>query len=190
MIETVLDFHFWPLWTTSTRIATSDSSIYPPTNTPPCAVCVPTSNKSTIKPTAKPYAPTATAVKPSSKSSPETHSTQTPPVIMLKTATSPAWTMRWMKWKSNTVSIICSIRANASNGCLHACANKSIKIQKGRLKPYSDGLYFFSLNPALFLPATGLPSRRQTAMPSGLNGCRAFEPIATRLGALYRQKAH
>ena len=51
------------------------------------------------------------------------HSTQTPPVIMLKTATSPAWTMRWMKWKSNTVSIICSIRANASNGCLHACAD-------------------------------------------------------------------
>ena len=26
---------FWPLWTTSTRIATSDSLIYPPTNTPP-----------------------------------------------------------------------------------------------------------------------------------------------------------
>ena len=42
---------------------------------------------------------------------------------MLKTATSPAWTMRWMKWKSNTASIICSIRANASNGCLHACAD-------------------------------------------------------------------
>ena len=84
---------------------------------------LPTSNKSTIKPTAKPYAPTATAVKPSSKSSPATHSTQTPPAIMLKPATSPAWTMRWMKWKSNTASIICSTRANASNGCLHACAD-------------------------------------------------------------------
>ena len=113
-LATLDDFH---------PIATFDSSIYPPTNTPPCAACVPTSNKSTIKPTAKPYAPTATAVKPSSKSSPATHSTQTPPAIMLKTATSPAWTMRWMKWKSNTASIICSIRANASNGCLHACAD-------------------------------------------------------------------
>ena len=41
----------------------------------------------------------------------------------VETATSPAWTMRWMKWKSNTASIICSTRANASNGCLHACAD-------------------------------------------------------------------
>ena len=57
------------------------------------------------------------------KSSPATHSTQTPPATMLKAATSPAWTMRWMKWKSNTASIICSIRANANNGCLHACAD-------------------------------------------------------------------
>ena len=30
----------------------------------------------------------------------------------------------------NTASIICSIHANASNGCLHACANKSIKNRK------------------------------------------------------------
>ena len=79
--------------------------------------------KLTIKPTAKPYAPTATAAKPSSKSSPAIHSIQTPPATMLKAATSPAWTMRWMKWKSNTASIICSIRANASSGCLHACAD-------------------------------------------------------------------